>query len=137
MAEEIAIRGSNEVGKIRGFGSILLLSIVTLGIYGIVYYYKLNKELADLGKARGTEELGTNPMLSVLAVTIGVVLFFIPPFVSLYGTWKRQDAARKMFNVQEGMDVVPGFLLSLFIGIVGTYFLAAGQNAVLRAQAQA
>src|SRR4051794_38564739 len=89
MAEEIAIRGSNEVGKVRGFVSVLLLTIVTFGIYGIVLYYKQNKELAELGKARGTEELGTNPGLSVLAVTLGCFLI-VPVFLSVWGTWKRQ-----------------------------------------------
>jgi hypothetical protein len=137
MAEEIAIRGSNEVGKIRGFVPVLLLTIVTAGIYGIVLYYKQNKELAELGKARGTEDLGTSPMLSVLAVTFGFVLLFIPPFVSMYGTWKRQDRARKMFGVTDGMDAGLGFILQLVFSPLGVYFFLAGQNAVLRAQAQA
>jgi hypothetical protein len=42
-----------------------------------------------------------------------------------------------MFGVQEGIDNVPGFLLSLFIGPVGTYFLQRGQNGTLEAQARA
>jgi hypothetical protein len=136
MAEEIAIRGSNEVGKIRGFVSVLLLTIVTIGIYGLVLYYKQNKELAELGKARGTEELGTNPGLSILAVTLGVFLI-VPPFVSMWGTWKRQDRARKMFGVTDGMDPGLGFIIYLLFSPLGVYFFLAGQNAVLRAQAQA
>jgi hypothetical protein len=136
MAEEIAIRGSNEVGKIRGFVPVLLLSIVTFGIYGLVLYYKQNKELAELGKARGTEELGTNPGLSILAVTLGCFLI-VPPFVSMWGTWKRQNAARKMFGVTDGMDAGLGFIIYLVFSPLGLYFFLTGQNAVLRAQAQA
>jgi hypothetical protein len=136
MAEEIGIRGSNEVGKARGFVSVALLIIVTLGIYGIVYYYKVNKELADLGKARGTDELGTNPMTSVLAVTLGA-LIIVPALVSQYNTWKRQEAARKMFGVTEGMDAGLGFVLALFISPVAYYFFLTGQNSLLRAQANA
>ena len=137
MAEEIAIRGSNYPAKERNPLGPIGLAIITLGIYAIFHYYFVNKELAELGKARGTDELGDNPMMSVLAVTIGVLLFFIPPIVSIWGTWKRQDAARKMFGVQEGIDNVPGFLLYLFISPVGVYFLQRGQNGVLEAQARA
>jgi hypothetical protein len=136
MAEEIAIRGSNEVGKIRGFVPAFLLSIVTFGIYGIVYYYKINKELAELGKARGTEELGTAPGTSVLAVTLGAFIV-IPAFISYYNTWKRLETARRMFGVTDGMDAGIGFLVQLILAPVGWYFLLTGQNAVLRAQAQA
>jgi hypothetical protein len=136
MSEEIGIKGTSEVGKVRGFLTVALLCIVTLGIYGIVYYYKVNKELADLGKARGTTELGTNPMTSVLAVTLGA-LVIIPAFVSQYNTWQRQQKARQMFGVTDGMDAGLGFILSLFISPVAYYFFLTGQNTLLRAQAQA
>jgi hypothetical protein len=135
MAEEIAIRGSNYPAKQRHpIGIILLLFIP---FYGLFYYYFVNKELAELGKARGTDELGDNPMLSVLAMFPGVLLLFIPPIVSMWKFWKRQDAARKMFGVSEGIDNVPGFLLTLFIAPVGYYFLQRGQNGVLEAQSRA
>lgn len=137
MAEEIAIRGSNYAGKKRGPVAVILLSLVTIGIYGIVHYYYINKELAELGKARGTDALGDNPMMSLLAVVPGFILLGIPTIISFWGTWKRQTAARQMFGVQAGIDNVPGFLLSLFISPVGTYFMQAGQNGVLEAQSQA
>src|SRR4051812_4296970 len=89
MAEEIAIRGSSYVGKNRSFLAVLGLSIVTIGIYGIFYYYYANKELAELGKARGTDALGTNPGNSVLAVTLGA-LIIVPAIVSYWNFWKRQ-----------------------------------------------
>jgi hypothetical protein len=134
MAEEIAIRGSNYPAKERNPIGTIFLHLIPF--YGIFYYYYINKELAELGKARGTDELGDNPMMSVLAVTIGCFALFIPPIVSLWNTWKRQDKARKMFGVDEGIDNVPGFLLMLFIGPVGLYFLQRGQNGTLEAQAR-
>jgi hypothetical protein len=137
MAEEIAIRGSNYPAKERNPLGVIGLSLITLGIYGIFHYYYINKELAELGKARGTTELGDNPMMSLLAVVPGFLLFGIPTIISLWGTWKRQDAARKMFGVQDGIDNVPGFLLHLFISPVGVYFLQAGQNGTLEAQSRA
>jgi hypothetical protein len=136
MAEEIAIRGSNYPAKQRNPLGPLGLSIITLGIYGIFWYYFVNKELAELGKARGTDELGESPGTSVLAVTLGAIII-VPAFLSYWNTWQRHDKARKMFGVQEGIDPVPGFLLTLFIWPAGAYFLQTGQNAVLQAQGRA
>ena len=136
MAQEIAIRGSNYPAKERNPLGVIGLSLITLGIYGIFHYYYINKELAELGKARGTTELGENPMMSVLAIVPGFILI-VPPFVSIWNTWKRQQTARQMFGVQAGLDQVPGFLLHIFISIVGVFFLQQGQNALLEAQSRA
>ena len=81
MAEEIAIRGSNYPAKERNPLGPIGLAIITFGIYGIFHYYYINKELAELGKARGTNELGDNPMTSVLAVTLGA-LIIVPAIIS-------------------------------------------------------
>jgi hypothetical protein len=136
MAEEIAIRGSNYPAKQRNPLAPFGLAIITLGIYGIFWYYFVNKELAELGKARGTDELGDSPGTSVLAVTLGA-LIIVPAILSYWGTWKRHEAGRKMFGVQQGVEPVPGFLLMLFIWPAGAYFLQAGQNALLEAQGRA
>ena len=136
MAQEIAIRGSNYPAKERNPLGVIGLSLITLGIYGIFHYYYINKELAELGKARGSTELGENPMMSVLAIVPGFILI-VPPFVSIWNTWKRQQTARQMFGVNEGLDQVPGFLLHVFISIVAVFFLQQGQNALLEAQSRA
>ena len=54
MAEDIQIAGTPYLGKLRNPLAVIGLTIITLGIYGIVWYYKVNKELADIGEARGT-----------------------------------------------------------------------------------
>ena len=136
MAQEIAIRGSNYPAKERNPLGVIGLTLITLGIYGIFHYYYINKELAELGKARGSTELGENPMMSVLAIVPGFILI-VPPFVSIWNTWKRQQTARQMFGVQDGIDQVPGFLLHIFISIVAVFFLQQGQNALLEAQSRA
>ena len=61
MAEEIQISGSNAVGKIRNPLGVVGLTIVTLGIYFFVWYYKVNKEMAEMGRARGTDEDSAGP----------------------------------------------------------------------------
>jgi Domain of unknown function (DUF4234) len=135
MAEEIAIRGSNYPAKERNPLGPIGLALITLGIYAIFHYYYVNKELAELGKARGTDELGESPGMSVLAITLGA-LIIVPAYVSIWNTWKRQDKARKMFGVSEGIDNVPGFLLHVFFWPAGVYFMQRGQNGVLETQAR-
>jgi len=78
MAEEVQIQGSSEMAKIRNPVGVVALTFVTLGIYGLVWYYKVNKEMAELGKATGkTDELGDSPGKSLLAVTLGALVIVL------------------------------------------------------------
>jgi hypothetical protein len=134
MAEEVQIAGTNERGKIRNPLAPALLPFVTLGIYAIVWYYKINKEMAELGKARNTTELGTSPGTSLMAVLLGWIII-VPPFLSIYNTWKRKQAAEQLTGVPQGMEPGLGFLLTLLISPVGYYLLQSDLNKVLQAQA--
>lgn len=134
MAEEVQISGTNEIGKIRNPLGVIGLSFVTLGIYGIVWYYKTNKELAALGKARGTDELGDSPGTSVLAVTLGAIVI-VPAFISIYNYCKRIDAARRLTGVQEGLEPGLLFVIYVFLSPVATYLSQSDLNKVLQAQA--
>src|SRR2546423_9590954 len=136
MAEEVQISGTNEIGKIRNPLGVIGLSIITLGIYAIFWYYFTQKELAEMGRARNTEELGTSPGTSVLAVTIGA-LIIVPPFVSIYHAAQRQRAAQRLVGAQQGME--PGLLLLIwiFIAPIAWYIYQSNQNRVLEAQAGA
>src|SRR4051795_6791579 len=70
-------------GKRRNIFAVWLgLPIITLGIYSFVWYYKVNREARDMG-------VESNPANSVLALIPGVVLFYIPPLVSIYRTGGR------------------------------------------------
>ncbi|MGZ4313214.1 MAG: DUF4234 domain-containing protein [Solirubrobacteraceae bacterium] len=136
MAEEVQISGTNEIGKIRNPLGVVGLSIITLGIYAIFWYYFTQKELAEMGRARNTEELGTSPGTSVLAVTLGAFII-VPPFVSIYHAVQRQRAAERLVGAQEGME--PGLLLLIwiFIAPIAWYIYQSSQNAMLQAQAGA
>jgi hypothetical protein len=86
-----------------------------------------------MGKARNTDELGTSPGTSLLAVLVGWIII-VPPFLSFYNTWKRKEAAEKLTG-QTGMEPGLGFLLSWLLGPVGVYILQRDLNAVVTAQA--
>jgi hypothetical protein len=135
MAEQVQIAGSDYWGKIRNPLGVVGLTLITLGIYWFFWYYYLNKELAEMGKARNTDELGTSPGTSVLAVTLGAFIL-VPPFVSVYKTWDRKCKAEDATG-QVGMEAGLGFLLTILIGPVGIYILQSNLNKVLQAQAVA
>jgi hypothetical protein len=134
MAEEVQISGSSEVAKIRNPLAPALLPFITLGIYALVWYYKVNKEMAEMGKARNTEEMGTSPGTSLLAVMVGWIII-VPPFLSFYNTWKRKAAAENATGQTGGMEPGLGFLLTILLSPVGYYIFQRDLNNVVQAQA--
>lgn len=71
MAPEIQIGGTGATAKVRNVVAVAVLSVVTLGIYLIFWWYFINRELADYGRALGTAELGDRPGRSTLALFPG------------------------------------------------------------------
>jgi uncharacterized protein DUF4234 len=134
MAEEVQIQGSNERGKIRNPLGVVGLTLITLGIYSIFWYYFVNKELAEIGKAHNTDECGTSPGTSVLAITLGIFII-VPPFVSIYNTCKRLAAAERLTGTPQGMEPGLLFILWIFLSPVAEYILQSNMNKVLQSQA--
>lgn len=94
MAYEMKIRGSEDEVKVRSPWAAALLPIVTLGIYHFVWWYKINRELRDYGKAKGYD-LGQNPTNSLLALVPGF-LIIVPPLVSYWRGTKRVMGASRL-----------------------------------------
>jgi Domain of unknown function (DUF4234) len=134
VAEEVQIQGSSRLGKLRNPLGVVGLTLITLGVYWWVWYYKVNKDLAAIGEARRTEECGTNPGNSLLAVTLGA-LVIVPAFVSIYKSCARLSAAERLTGTPQGMEAGLLFLLFVLIGPVGHYIFQSNLNKVLRQQA--
>ena len=136
MAEDVQIRGSQEMARIRNPLAPALLGFVTFFIYNIVWYFKINKEMAALGQATGrTEELGDSPGTSVLAITLGAFVL-VPPFLSYFNTFKRQQAMRNMTTPGDnGVEPGLGLILAIFIAPVAFYMLQDSLNKGWQAQA--
>ena len=114
MAEVIRIRGTPAEAKIRHPLAVFGLVFLTLGIYYFVWYYKVNREMRDLGRAVGAEDrLGRSPGTSLLAVTLGW-LIIVPPFVSFYKTLRRIEAAQELTGAAERVSLALGYVLYLF-----------------------
>lgn len=69
-----AVPAHGPVGKPRGAGAVILLGIVTLGIYSLVWQYKTFKEMKDFsGRGMG------GGMALLLAILFAVVNVFAMP----------------------------------------------------------
>jgi len=110
MAEIVPISGGPETAKIRNVIGVPALMVVTLGIYSWVWWYKINREMRDLGAKHDRPDLGTNPALSVIAITFGVLLI-VPPFFSIAGTYKRAKRAQQLVGVEEFQQANPWIYL--------------------------
>src|SRR6478735_10147000 len=99
MAEEIQLPTTDDRVKIRSPWAPALLPIITLGIYAIFWYYYINREMRDLGRAHNTDELGESPGTSVLAVTLGA-LIIVPAVISVIHTFQRLQKAQRINGVE-------------------------------------
>ena len=125
MAEEIQIAGTRDTAKVRNPWGVLGLSLVTLGIYYLYWYFKINNELTNLGESRGLTELGTTPTKSLLAMFPGCILI-VPPFISLYRTCQRINRGQKLTG--EGVGLNPPLATVLSILVIGQVLMQGSLN---------
>jgi hypothetical protein len=110
VAEQIQVRGTDV--KIRNPFLVFLWSLVTFGIYYVVWYYKVNRELRD---AAG---VNVSPVVAVLAITVGWIVI-VPPFVSWYRTFVRIVDAQRAAGLTGEANPILGFILY----VVAVFFL--------------
>ncbi|MEV6672749.1 DUF4234 domain-containing protein [Streptomyces sp. NPDC051162] len=96
-------------------GAWLGLPLITLGIYGIVWHYKVNKEMAQFDSRRHI-----NPAMSVLAITLGIFLI-LPPYVSIFNTGRRISEAQRAAGLSPSCSGGLGLLLA-FLGFHVLYY---------------
>src|SRR5918992_2486237 len=119
-APEVTLKNAPDTKiKLRNPVTVLLLDLVTIGIYGLFWWYYVNREMAELGRAKGTTDLGTNPMNSVLAIFPGA-LIIVPAIITMINTGKRVKAAQRLAGRQEEANEWIGLLLLLVFAPVGS-----------------
>ena len=131
MADSVAIPGAGAEAKIRNPVAVPLLQFITLGIYTIFWWYFINREMADLGRANRVPELGEKPIVSVVALTIGAVLI-VPPFVTLWRTAKRIETAQNRVLGSNNFSPVLAFVLGIFplLHFIATFLMQGNLNQV-------
>ena len=133
MAQQVPIAGAGTSAKIRSPFAPALLPFVTFAIYLVLWWYFVNRELRDYGKAKGTDELGTSPGKSVLAITLGAFVV-VPAIISVIRTFQRLQKAQQIADV----EVLNGWIgLILYVVISPAFFgyMQSGLNNVWKAQA--
>jgi hypothetical protein len=131
MAYELQLKGSQDQVKIRSPWAAALLPIVTLGIYHLVWWYRINRELRDYGRAKGYD-LGQSPTNSLLALFPGG-LIVVPALISYWRGTKRAQGAAAL----AGKERVNGWIaLILYIVLPPAYwaYLQLSLNDVWRAE---
>jgi Kef-type K+ transport system membrane component KefB len=120
MARDIVIDGSSV--KVRHPLAPLGLGLITLGVYPLVWYFKINSELRSQGE-------DVSPGVALLAITLGAFLI-VPPFVSIYNTAERIRRVQERKGVDNPISAVLALVL-LFIPFVNAFqsaYLQAGLN---------
>jgi Domain of unknown function (DUF4234) len=117
VATTVQITDRGQTAKIRNPWAVAGFTLITLGIYYLVWYFKVNREMADWGE-QNKVDIGHSPGMSVIAITLGGFLI-IPPFVSLWNTGKRMQLTQRAAGVHGGsgllwfvLHIIP--LVSLF-----------------------
>ena len=133
MAEVIPIQGAGSTAKTRNPVVVAILSVITLFIYVIFWWYFINRELADLGRAKGTSELGDSPGMSTLALFPGGLLI-VPAIWTTVTTFKRVQAAQRLTG-QTPINGWLGLVLYVVISPALYAYMQSGLNGVWKAQA--
>jgi hypothetical protein len=99
MAQEMTIRGTQDPVKVRNPWAVALLPIVTLGIYHLVWWYRINRELRDYGYAK-EQNLGQNPTNSVLALFPGGIII-VPALITYWRGFRRVQTASALAGKEQ------------------------------------
>jgi nitrate reductase NapE component len=122
MADTVQIGDTGHTAKVRHPVAVSIFSFITLGIYFVYWWYQVNREVVDLGRARNVAGLGDNPTVSALAMFPGV-LVIVPPYVSLYNGVKRFQRAQHA--TLEDSTLNGWIVLALIVAGLFTVFAAA------------
>jgi hypothetical protein len=109
--------GQGLTGKYRNPVLVWLIwPLITLGIYHLYWWYKINDEARRLDPS-----IDVNPLISLLALFPGGIII-VPPFVSVYRTGDRIRAMQRAAG--QTPDVLPilGLLGVIFFGLYALYY---------------
>ena len=113
-----ATSGTRPLGKPRGWVVVILLSIVTLGIYGLVWQYKTFQEMKDYSG----EGIG-----GVVGLILAIFIGFVNPFIMSAEVGNLYEAAGQ----EKPVSGITGLWIILPL-IGGFVWLAKTQNALNR-----
>jgi hypothetical protein len=130
VAELVTIDGQQYVK--RDPLGVLGLSFITIGIYWLYWYYKVNDEIR-----RYEKDESVRPGIALLAVTLGW-LIIVPPFISVYNTSKHivriEERAGVTQVLSPALNVVLLVVVAIAIGLYSQEHLNKVWDAAARLQ---
>lgn len=106
----LAMKRRNPVGVWLG------LPLITLGIYVLVWYYKIHREMAEFDRRRAVPVAGPMLVLLLLGWT------FIAPLVSYFNTGNRIADAQRAAGLRPTCSPWIGLLLCFVFGLQILYY---------------
>jgi hypothetical protein len=122
MATTVTVDG--EVYKRRDPLGVIGLVLITLGIYGFVWYYKVNDEAR-----RYLRDESIRPGISLLAVLVGWIVI-VPPFISAYRTGERIVRMEQRAGVSNELSPAIFLLLFIVVSFFGGAYLQEHLNRI-------
>jgi Domain of unknown function (DUF4234) len=122
MAEMVTLDGQQYM-KRNPLG-VLGLSIITLGIYFVVWYYKVNVEIKRFEKDETMD-----PMRSLMAMTFGW-LIIVPPFIAMYNTAKHLKGAEESVGVMQQVEPALVIVIMLVFSLANGIYVQEHLNRV-------
>jgi H+/Cl- antiporter ClcA len=109
MAETVTIEGQQYLK--RNPLVVLGLSFITLGIYFLYWYYKINDDLR-----RFEHDESISPVRSLMAMIFGWIII-VPPFLAMYNTAKHVQSVEERLAIQPQLEPALAIVIMLFVSI--------------------
>ncbi len=120
MAETVTIDGQ-EYLKRNPLG-VIGLSIITIGIYFFVWYFKVNDEIR-----RYTHDETMSPTRSLMAVLFGWIII-VPPFIAMWNTAKHLEDVEQRLGVQQTVEPAIVLVIMFVFSIANGAYIQEHMN---------
>jgi mannose/fructose/N-acetylgalactosamine-specific phosphotransferase system component IIC len=122
MAETVTIEGQSYL-KRNPLG-VLGLTVITLGIYFLYWFWKINDELRLYKR-----DESISPTRSLMAMLVGW-LIIVPPFIAMYNTSKHVQDAEQRLGVQPQLEPALTIVFLLIVAIGNTIYVQEHLNRI-------
>jgi Domain of unknown function (DUF4234) len=120
VAETVTIEGRPYL-KRNPLG-VLGLSFITIGIYFLYWYWKINDELSTF-----EHDDTISPTRSLMAILFGWIII-VPPFIAIYNTAKHVQADEQRLEVQPQLEPALTIVFLLLFSIANGLYVQEHLN---------
>ncbi len=120
VAETVTIEGRPYL-KRNPLG-VLGLSFITIGIYFLYWYWKINDELSTF-----EHDDTISPTRSLMAILFGWIII-VPPFIAIYNTAKHVQADEQRLEVQPQLEPALTIVFLLLFSIANGLYIQEHLN---------